>query len=251
MTKQNTPICDCKPGFVLMEGFGCSDETPPILRLRNDERGNGVTRLKQGDTYKESAVDIIDENAEDYLRSLKITYSRPLPHGCLSKTGSFHVNYTVATPWTSPPYVRITRNVVIDDIDECSLDHRKYENTCPDLIPRCDTEAGAVCRNLPGSYTCDCPKFTSGDGFQKMLGLKSDKDGNFINGPHGYKGGNGCRDTSKPIIQILGPNPKVFRTGKCEGLIGVIGPNRKDNKQPQILNLQRDGYETSIKVILS
>ena len=119
VTGENVPICACKPGFVEVDKFGCVDESPPILKLRHDPNLNGITRLKQGDIYKEQAVDVMDENAEDYLRSLKIAYSRPLPPGCLAEIGSFQVNYTVAMPWANPPYVRVTRDVIIEDIDEC------------------------------------------------------------------------------------------------------------------------------------
>ncbi len=224
-----------------------SSESPPLLQLRHDEHGDGITRLRQGDSYKEYAVDVIDDNAEDYLRSLKIAYSRPLPPGCLAEMGSFQVNYTVATPWTNPPYARVTRDVIIEDIDECRIDVDKYETQCPQLIPQCDIEAGATCKNTKGSYTCQCPKFTTGDGFKFMSSVQK-KDGKFIGAPRGYEGGTGCRDTSKPIIQLIGPNPKVFRTCKCDGLSGISRSaksidNQKDEKMSGI---QRDGYQEDI-----
>lgn len=255
ISKDNKPTCGCKQGYHFMEGFGCRDETPPVFRLRNDDPNDpGVTRLRQGDTYKEYAIDIIDENAEDYMRSLKITYSRPLPSGCLSQMGSFHVNYTVATPWTSPSFVRVTREVIIEDIDECTLDRQKYGTICPQLIPRCDTSSGAVCKNTPGSYTCSCPEFTTGDGFQSILGIKTtsnDAGKKIINAPVGYQGGNGCTDTSKPIIEILGPNPKVFRTCKCGGITGIMkkssSKSRNTANQRDIVSNQRGEYETDIK----
>lgn len=242
----NTPTCACKPGFVKVEKFGCVDESPPILKLRNDPHGTGITRLKQGDIYKEHAVDVIDENAEDYLRSLKIAYSRPLPPGCLAEIGSFQVNYTVAMPWANPPYVRVTRNVIIEDIDECKLNVERYETQCPQLIPQCDTKAGAVCENTNGSYTCKCPKYTSGDGFKFMsaVQVKGDK---FIGAPIGYNGGTGCRDTSKPVIQLLGPNPKVFRTCKVGGLHGMMKSAKHiDKKSEKLIGDQRSGYEEDI-----
>lgn len=234
VTSANTPVCACKPGYVNhKDGYGCVDETPPILQLRHDPESNGITRLRQGDVYKEYAVDIIDENAEEYLRSLKITYSRPLPPGCLVKIGRFHVNYTVATPWTSPPYVRVTRTVVIEDIDECSLNPNIYSKRCPHLIPKCDIEAGATCQNTIGSYTCKCPQYTSGDGFFTIKGTQADERGNFLDAPNGYLGGTGCRDTSKPRIDLLGPNPKIFRACKFDGLTGVMG----------MANIHKDGYD--------
>jgi hypothetical protein len=251
VAQNGKPICACKPGYVKVENFGCVDESRLNLKLKHDVKGDGITRLKQGDSYKEYGVDVIDENAEDYLRSLKIAYSRPLPPGCLVDMGSFHVNYTIATPWTSPPYARVRREVVIDDIDECTLDVEKYETQCPALIPQCDTDAGALCANTKGSYTCKCPKYTSGDGFMFISSVKVDAHGKFIDSPVGYKGGTGCRDTSKPIIEILGPNPKIFRTCKCEGLSGIMKIT-KDQKHgtsesQSLVGNHRGGYEADIK----
>lgn len=230
-----------------VDKYGCVDESPPILRLRHDVKGDKITRLKQGDTYKEYAVDIVDDNAEDYSRSLKIAYSRPLPPGCLDTIGSFHVNYTVATPWTNPPYARITRDVIIEDIDECTLDVERYQTACPQLIPQCDFESGAKCKNLIGSYTCVCPKFTSGDGFKYMASINM-ANGKYIGAPDGYSGGTGCRDTSKPIISLVGPNPKVFKTSAFSGLTGIMRQTKKrdESKVESLLGAQRSVYEDDI-----
>jgi hypothetical protein len=236
----NVPKCACKPGFMMHEKYGCVDERPPLLRLKNDPIGDQILRLKQGDVYKEYAVDIQDENAEEYLRSLKIAYSQPLPHGCLTKIGEFHVNYTVATPWTSPPYVRVTRRVIIEDIDECSLDVATYEKTCPELVPQCNLEAGATCVNTIGSYTCSCPKFTSGDGF------KSDFFFRAMDAPDGYQGGTGCHDTSKPIISLAGPDPKVFRICECGGLSGLMG--KPGSRDTDLKGAQQRYYDDDIRV---
>ena len=246
VTNQNEPICACKPGYVEVDKFGCVDESPPLLKLRHDTKGDGITRLKQGDSYKEYAVDVMDDNAEDYLRSLKIAYSRPLPPGCLVEMGAFQVNYTVAMPWANPPYARVTRDVLIEDIDECRLDVERYETQCPQLIPQCDIDAGAVCQNTKGSYTCQCPKYTSGDGFKFISSVQS-KDGTFVGGPLGYNGGTGCRDTSKPVIRLVGPNPKVFRTFKSGGLTGIMESTKKrSEKDEKMLGEQRERYEEDI-----
>lgn len=236
----NVPQCACKPGYVIHEKYGCVDQNPPLLRLNNDPNGDQILRLKQGDVYKEYAVEIQDENAEEYLRSLKIAYSQPLPHGCLTKIGEFHVNYTVAMPWAEPPYVRVTRRVIIEDIDECSLDVSMYEKTCPELVPQCDTGAGAVCLNTIGSYTCSCPQYTSGDGFLRDLTFKA------MDAPEGYQGGTGCHDTSKPIINLAGPNPKVFRICACGGLSGVMG--QPGNVDGDLKISQQRYYDNDIKV---
>ena len=242
VTAGNIPKCGCKPGYMMHEKYGCVDESPPVLRLKHDPQGDHTLRLKQGDVYKEYAVEIQDENAEEYLRSLKIAYSEPLPNGCFTKIGEFHVNYTVATPWTSPPYVRVTRRVLIDDIDECTLDVHKYEKSCPALVPQCDTEAGAKCVNKIGSYTCECPKYTSGDGFKAG---SSFADGS---APAGFDGGTGCRDTHKPVIHLKGPNPKVFRVCACGGITGVMGKANSNRDDADLRRSQQGRYNDDIKV---
>jgi hypothetical protein len=242
------------------EKYGCVDESPPIMKLNHDLNGDSILRLRQGDVYKEYAVDIQDENAEAYLRSLKIAYSRPLPNGCLTQVGEFHVNYTIATPWTSPPYVRLTRRVIIDDFDECRLVEGKanshilspaaasYEKSCPDLVPRCNFEAGAVCVNTIGSYTCKCPKYTTGDGFQSGLSFGGDGRNEKVV-PTGYEGGTGCRDTSAPVISLLGPNPKILRVCECSGVKGIMGDNsKKDDKDLILKKQQQKDYGSDIKV---
>jgi hypothetical protein len=238
----NEPMCTCKPGYVHHEKYGCVDVNPPTLKLRHDPMGDQTLRLKQGDEYREFMVDIVDDNAEDYLRSLKVTYSRPLPPGCLTSVGEFHVNYTVAMPWVNPPYVRITRRVIIEDIDECSLDVAKYQRTCPELVPQCDTAAGAQCRNTIGSYTCQCPSNTSGDGFLKTATFTEDHPA-----PSSYKGGTGCVDTTKPVISIQGPNPKVFKVCACGGLDGVMSPSKNDDDDKELQAEQRKLYESDIR----
>lgn len=245
MTSGNTPICECKPGFVNNnDGYGCVDETAPVLKLRHDPDGDQTLRLMQGDLYKEYAVDVLDENAEDYLRSLRISYSKPLPYGCLTTIGEFHVNYTVATPWTSPPYVRVTRRVTIHDIDECSLNPLNYETICPILIPQCDVASGATCENTIGSYACNCPEFTTGDGFKSSASFNSKQR------PSGFRGGTGCVDTSKPVIDVLGPNPKVFKTCRCGALTGIMGGKVVTDKDQELCAEQRGYYESSLKVCL-
>ncbi len=236
---ENAPYCGCKPGYVWHETYGCVDKSPPVLRLKHDE--SGTMKLRQGDVYHEYAVEIQDENAEEYMRSLKIAYSRPIPHGCFTQMGNFHVNYTIATPWTTPPFVQVTRHVVIDDIDECSLDPAKYETTCPSLIPRCDVAAGAKCVNTVGSYTCQCPPHTEGDGFLKGVSFESSS-------PPGFQGGTGCKDTSQPVIQLQGPNPRVFSVCACQGITGVIQDKAKDNKYPDLRQSQQGHYHQDIKV---
>lgn len=224
------------------EKYGCVDQNPPTLKLRHDPNGDKTLRLKQGDEYREYMVDIVDDNAEDYLRSLKVSYSRPLPPGCLTEVGEFHVNYTIAMPWAKVPFVRETRRVIIEDIDECGLDVSTYERTCPALVPQCDTAAGAKCVNTHGSYQCKCPSQSSGDGFVK--GAKFDG----FPAPEAYKGGTSCVDTSKPIITLRGPNPKVLKICECGGLSGVMNPSKGGSGDNELQLGQRKMYEDDIKV---
>ena len=243
VSADNAPICACKPGYVLHEEYGCVDVHPPTLKLRHDPQGDQTLRLKQGDEYREFMVDIIDQNAEDYLRNLKISYSQPLPPGCLTQVGEFHVNYTVAMPWATPPYVRITRRVVIDDIDECSIDVSKFQHSCPSLVPQCDKAAGAKCINTIGSYACQCPSQSKGDGF-----LPSAKFSGGNPPPSSYQGGKSCVDTSKPVMTLQGPNPKVFKICECGGLSGVMSQSTKYSEDNEMKGGQRKLYEQDIKV---
>jgi len=246
-TPGNGPVCGCKPGYVNNnDGYGCVDESPPVLKLRNDPQGDQTLRLKQGDFYKEFAVDIIDENAEDYIRKLRISYSEPLPPGCLASIGSFHVNYTIAIPWASYQFVRVTRHVEVGDVDECSLNADEYKNTCPSLIPQCDTAAGAKCVNTNGSYKCVCPEYSNGDGFQKTI--FSDN----FSPPEGYNGGTSCVDTSVPAIEILGPNPKIFKVSDCYGMRGIIGGADQSSpvENEELCEKQRSKYGDYIKDLI-
>ncbi|GKY94220.1 hypothetical protein MPSEU_000387800 [Mayamaea pseudoterrestris] len=242
VTERNEPECRCKPGYVMHEDYGCVDESPPKLRLSNDPDGTGVLRLKQGDFYQEYAVEILDENAEDYLRSLKVSYSHPLPQGCLTKIGQFHVNYTVATPWTSPSQITITRQVIIEDIDECAIDRSEFMQTCPELVPHCDIEAGARCVNTIGGYTCKCPQFTTGDGFERGVDILPGSS------PEGYHGGTSCIDTGAPVIKLKGPNPKIFRVSECSGITGVMGGR---SSAADLIALQKQHYADDIAQMIS
>ena len=184
------------------------------------------------------------------MRSLQISYSQPLPPGCLTTVGEFYVNYTVATPWTTPSFVRVTRRVIIEDIDECTLDRRRYAGSCPSLIPQCDLAAGAQCINTIGSYSCQCPPNTSGDGFMTNATFSTNNDVAAAPPPSGYKGGTSCVDTSKPIITVRGPNPKIFKTCLCGGLSGVMEDTNANTNfhAPESSSDQRNHYEDNIKV---
>ena len=258
VTSNNTPQCACQPGYVHDDHYGCVDENPPILHLKPDpthtDPKTGITRLSQGDKYVEYGVDVDDKNAEEYLRSLKMTYSRPLPQGCLLEMGEFYVNYTVATPWTHPEFVRAKRTVVIENVNECKvMQGLGVGANCPELVAMCDADAGAMCIDATGTYSCKCPKGTEGDGFRPIPRLRPNGKGGFegIMVPRGYLGGTGCRDTSRPVIEILGPNPKTFRVAKVSGLKGIMrmGEDKDSNSRAETLIAeQRSGYESDLRV---
>jgi len=218
--------------------YECVDESPPVLSLKNDN-GNHSLRLKQGDVYQEYAVEIQDENAEEYMRSLKIAYSQPLPQGCFVHMGEFHVNYTVATRWTSPPYVRVTRKVIIDDVNECDQPIDRFATSCPALVPQCDPLA--TCVNTIGSYECKCPEYMTGDGF---------RSGDLPFEPPSYNGGTGCVDKHKPIITLHGPNPKVFPVCSCTGVNGVLSKRRTHNDDRDLHRSQQGLYHNDIKELI-
>jgi hypothetical protein len=196
-------VCKCEKGFKLQEGFGCVDETLPSLQLV----GDNPLHMTQCQEYEELGLKILDENSEDYARFLEVDYSMPLGV-CLATKGSFHVNYTIETPWTDPPFLRIQRMVFIDDVDECALPD---DAECEACRTRCHPIASCV--NTDGSYTCKCPRCTTGDGFLPTLFRQGEA-------PDGYKGGTGCVDSCPPIIELLGSPEKEFRVCKCTTLGG-------------------------------
>lgn len=260
----NRPTCTCKPGHVRDDIYGCVDEHPPGLTLRYSSHPNSkfdtersIEYLTQGDRYEEYGVDVIDDNAEEYLRSLKITYSRPLPQGCLLDMGEFYVDYTVATPWTTPDFVRAKRTVIIQNLNECKvrMNDGNVGSHCPELVSMCDVDAGAACVDEIGTYTCRCPEGTEGDGFLPIPRLRPDGKGGFAGTmiPKGYNGGTGCRDTSRPVIELLGPDPKIFRVARISSLKGVIKGGIDNNADSNarvdaMLAEQRNAYEKDIKV---
>jgi hypothetical protein len=271
----SSPRCACQDGYVRDPDYGCVDESPPLLRIRPDpvhglDPETGIAHLSQGDRYEEHGVDVIDDNAEEYLRSLKIAYSRPLPRGCLLEVGNFTVDYTVATPWTTPEFARATRTVVIDNVDECRMRDGEMGGgggagagagvgaDCPELVAMCDYEAGATCGDEVGTYACACPAGTEGDGYSPIPWLRPDGGGGYagVMVPLGYGGGTGCRDASEPVIEILGPNPKRFRVARTSGIRGVVRSNvggggddgGSNARVEALIDAQRSAYEGDIRV---
>ncbi|KAL7532424.1 hypothetical protein ACHAWF_005173, partial [Thalassiosira exigua] len=268
VSSSGEPRCDCRDGYVRDPDYGCVDESPPVLALRpdplrgldlGDDPSAGVVRLSQGDRYEEHGVDIEDDNAEEYLRSLKIAYSRPLPRGCLLEMGSFEVTYTVATPWTDPDRVTATRTVIVDNVDECAAGRGTGAGVgadCPELAAMCDVDAGAACEDEVGTYRCECPEGTEGDGFLPIPRLRPDGRGGFAGTlvPRGYRGGTGCRDVRPPVLELRGPNPKRFRVARAGGVRGVIGKGGSGDDDEEanardeaLLAEQRSSYERDVR----
>jgi len=204
------PQCTCIEGYVSTETHGCVDPSPPKLALLCNEHGDNTTRLRQGQTYTECLIAIQDDNAEDIMRSLKIEYSHPILHTCLLDVGEYEVRYTVRTPWTTPSSVSIVRKVLVEDVDECALlsllssTNNDALNKCEQMmVPQCAVDEGATCRNSAGGgYSCECPRYTTGDGY--LRNIAPDHLSNNRGNIKGYRGGTGCVDVGKPILQKHG-----------------------------------------------
>jgi hypothetical protein len=223
---------------------------------------DATTVYTQGDYYQECGVDIITSNNqtdgdEEEYRSLRIDYSNLYKDGsqCFTQVGTFYVTYQLTIPSfitttnmsvtkeqedsSNTSTISIVRTVIVQDIDECALKNKldsasgqqRGGSGCPMVfVPHCDFASGATCVNTVGSYTCKCPSFTAGDGFRKItdydLRVEGEPSDHGYLPPVGYQGGTGCVDTTKPVIQILGPNPKVFRLAAIEPIL----PLRKENE---------------------
>lgn len=169
------------------------------------------------------------------------------------------MNYAVDTPWTTPNQASAQRTVIIENVDECSIKKNVgIGKACPELVAMCDVDAGAQCVDEVGSYSCKCPKGTEGDGFLPIARLRPKDGGGGYAGvlvPMNYMGGNGCRDTSKPVIEVLGPNPKKLRVAKVAGLEGDYKLREEDGemniKMESVRADRRSYYENEIRVSLS
>lgn len=193
--------CVCRPGFVHHPDYGCVDSTPPRLELRGVDRDH---RMLLGDVYKEHGVDIVDDNAEDYARSLRIRYHEAISPGkCLARPGTFPVEYAVATPWTDPPFVQTTRTVVVVPRRLCGLLSKDANHSCPELVPDCRPEARCV-DSEDGGWTCECPEGLAGDGRSE---------------------GDGCRDEEPPTISFSGDDPLILRVSNARGVL----PSEEDD----------------------
>ena len=161
----------------------------------------------------------------------------------------------VATPWTTPNHARAKRTVVIGNVNECQI--KKNEGvgkSCPELVAMCDVDAGARCIDEIGTYSCRCPEGTEGDGFLPNARLKPSDGGGYsgLTVPMNYRGGTGCRDTSRPVIEILGPNPKTLRVAQVSRLKGDYKTKQSDEetsiKIDTLRGERRSYYENEIRV---
>jgi len=291
---KNKPTCVCKKGYTKHHPNkgDCVPEHLPTLRVKccnnnlvEDCTANNIpTVYYQGDYYQECGVDIINTNSDveqDY-RSLIIDYSNLHRAGstttqCFTQVGNYSVTYKyqLATPYddnnpdnNNNGIISIVRTVQVQDVDECAavgstndvLRIRGGGGGCPAVfVAHCDFHAGATCVNTIGSYTCKCPAYTVGDGFQKITDYDIADNGStgpFFRPPTGFQGGTGCVDTTKPILQLLGPNPKLFRVAKIEP-IATAAANVRVEHDPLLYNnivdaqrLIRSTYGSQIQSII-
>jgi hypothetical protein len=74
----------------------------------------------QGDEYKEEGLKITDVQAENFLRHVGISYSRPMGQ-YFRKAGEINVTYTISTPWLAPmTEIARVRRVIVKEVDSCT-----------------------------------------------------------------------------------------------------------------------------------
>lgn len=259
-----TADCACAPGFTLRNetsttratkmtapaSVTCVDETLPELNLHGEA---SIEITQCGEPYEELGVQIIDDIAATYERSLRIAYSnaRDFPsrragyrHGKTPffRRGDYRVSYRVDTPWRTPNYVEATRIVSVVDEDECSL---PTNHPC---APRCALYA--TCANEVGGYRCICPAGAAGDGFLGpnetkgppsywQLGHGADNQDAW-RVPRTFAGGTGCTDVEKPNLLLLGPNPVSLRVERCQTLAARYSSTSARRGNLSSLGLGRD-----------
>mmetsp|Transcript_18401 Transcript_18401/g.23940 ORF Transcript_18401/g.23940 Transcript_18401/m.23940 type:complete len:782 (+) Transcript_18401:3-2348(+) len=238
---ESTAKCECLAGFHAQEQeaqkLECIDDTLPSLSLR----GPASVYLTQcGAAYDELGVDVVDENAAAFERTLRIAYSDAslFPHRNRGgqnqvpyfKTGSYKVNYRVDTPWTTPPFIEAKRRVTVVDEDECnlSLDHPCTHHCAP--VATCVNELGS-------GYRCECPAGTIGDGFRNISELPSfwTSQEESWRIPSGFSDGSGCLDVRPPTLHLLGANPRILQIEKCDSsqtLLKRFAPFLNDKQHP-------------------
>jgi len=153
--------------------------------------------LKQGDTYEELGVTVLDKSKQASKRQINIDYSDPLG-GTLLQVGEYTVYYSIDTPWLPTEHVTQKRTVIVEDIDECT-----YTGPLAFLRHSCVDTLG-ICTNTYGAYTCSCLPGYSGDGFTS---------------------GTGCTDITPPVIQCHGKGcqPRKFKACNCIGMVDENG----------------------------
>jgi len=218
--------CLCKPGYArIQDGKGingrgsCHDSTKAYLSLN----GNTTYRLTQGQRYYEKGYRLIDHN-KDYVEDKRM-YQVNIEGQYFSQTevedvGQFLIKYNLNMMFQDITETVYTadRMLIVEDIDECNL-----EKSAPYLvgnekwIPRCDKLA--TCHNTINSYSCSCPRGTSGDGFTDLQELASS-----IRIPPTYQGGSGCNDNVSPTLKI-NPRSVTLPVASCELLhqIPILG----------------------------
>jgi len=153
--------------------------------------------LRQGDTYQEYGITVVDKNNEDFPRQIDFEYSKPFGE-YMTEIGREQVTYTLKTPWLPEPEFTIIRDVIVIDVDECT-----YTGPIDQFRHKCVPDI-ANCINTEGSYSCRCKPGYIGDG---------------------YINGSGCLDSVPPVITCVGQGCEPLRFQVCDskGLLSSTG----------------------------
>eukprot|EP01137_Pigoraptor_chileana_P015158 Opistho-2@70747 len=138
-------ICVCISGYA-GDGFDCKDVQPPTLLLK----GNPVERQPQFTPYVDDGATAFDNHDGDLTRGIQSSGSVDV-----NTPGTYVITYSVRDIALNE--ASITRQVTIDDVDECAVPstHPQF-NKC---------NANAICTNTIGAYSCKCKDGFQGNGF--------------------------------------------------------------------------------------
>ncbi|CAN0206003.1 unnamed protein product [Ascophyllum nodosum] len=173
----------------------CIDMRSPVISIV----GDNPVYYRQGDSYKELGVKVIDVRDDDSDRTVKIQFSES-PGSYFKKVGNITVRYVLANEFLEKGEISDIRTVVVQDVDECT-----YEGPRAEFRHACVEEA--ACLNKVGGYECHCAKGYEGDGLST---------------------GTGCVDVEPPVITCVGQGceTSTFRACNCVGMISADGSKK-------------------------
>lgn len=148
--------------FRLDDHLCINQDRPPQLMIE----GSNPMYIKEGETYKEMGVKIVDDNTGDLKRRFTTDYAEASVLA-ESRCGVGMVRYSIETPWIrGRPSVTAERKVEVIDLDECAAG-----------LHNCSR--GARCVNVEcAGFVCSCPA----DGYAP-------------------DGRGGCADRRPPVIE--------------------------------------------------